>query len=508
MFVVISPTEPAKRQPTSYSVFWNAAPPSPSFAKPFSGGLKYGGWLSDVDTEVVNSPHLRGKNVGELLDEGSVYANALLEDRLRQITRTSGDDWESSRPELRRRSIDMGARECSAIAKFVSWNVTEVARTSQLTRRKEIVPVTPSCLRLKATVLKFEKVLSCGGAEPQASHSAVADDFKEATTQEPECIWGGGPLLGVDSCRLLLRNVLSTLESLESHWGSFHIWVQQPRLSTCKSLIRAWRTGENFDEFFAWFCEHELGLAHDTLAPYIATVLLGTRISGTDLIMPGDMTVRHSRGNEINIADSAESELHDKLLRAARMMRARYAYDGRVDSHGKILSEIAYIDPLYSETGEIEALGTIDKASWDMCAPPEISFECNDWNTMFKSAGLTPRQRGALLLRKNDQITSRSDLNEWKRGERAIKGRRSKLMRAIEAATKKRIIKAPCVSAGNHSGVIRDGMSFIFKDLEGDTPLQRHEPELEAPKWFHLKPPPIRSNVRKTRHLFKKVSTR
>jgi hypothetical protein len=230
------------------------------------------------------------------------------------------------------------------------------------------------------------------------------------------------------------------------------------------------------------------------------------RITGTELIMPGDMTVK--RGNEeMSFADSSESELYDKLLQTARLAKWLYKSDGRIDSAGNIIREVAYLDPLYSESGEIESRSTIDAASWRVSDKPEIRTEYEDWNGILKSAGLTPPQRRALILRKNGQITSRERLNEWKRGERAIKSKRSELVGAIEAATKRRIVMAPQISAASYSGVFRDRGSFVRALPNDDEPLQSIPSKARASKWFDLNPPPISATVRKTKHLFKKLST-
>jgi hypothetical protein len=65
-------------------------------------------------------------------------------------------------------------------------------------------------------------------------------------------------------------------------------------------------------------------------------------------------------------------------------------------------------------------------------------------------------------MRRNGEIMSHRDLSEWKRSERAINQKRSGLIEAITAATKKRVIKAPVISAGSYSGVVREGAAYTL----------------------------------------------
>jgi hypothetical protein len=109
-------------------------------------------------------------------------------------------------------------------------------------------------------------------------------------------------------------------------------------------------------------------------------------------------------------------------------------------------------------------------------------------------------------MRGSGKIMSRKDVNEWKRAQRAISRNRSKLVQAIAAATKKRVIKAPLISSGSHSGVIRDGSSYALPLPDEDKATQNSQ-NPNAAKWFNFAPPPISRIVRKNKHLFKKVST-
>jgi hypothetical protein len=136
------------------------------------------------------------------------------------------------------------------------------------------------------------------------------------------------------------------------------------------------------------------------------------------------------------------------------------------------------------------------------------SLSYRDLAAVFKAGGLNPRPRRALLLRSNDKIMSRKDCNEWKRTQRAIKNNQSRLVKAITAATKKLVIVAPWVSGGSNPGVIREGAGYTFPITDEDKVTQ-NSPDNEPVtlKWFEKAAPPISRNVRKTRYLFKKVST-
>jgi hypothetical protein len=110
-------------------------------------------------------------------------------------------------------------------------------------------------------------------------------------------------------------------------------------------------------------------------------------------------------------------------------------------------------------------------------------------------------------MRLNGDIMSHKDLKEWKRTQRAICRHRSALVRAISAATKKRVIKAPLISWGSYSGVIREGGSYTLPLPDDQKPSQSvPAPNPEAKRWFDDAPPPISCSHRKTKHLFKKVS--
>jgi hypothetical protein len=78
-----------------------------------------------------------------------------------------------------RESIDLATRECSAVTRFLSWNadvITSTTRT-QNTRRRQIVPATPSCLRLKETAIQAAKALNGCYAEAWTRDDVSSDEM-------------------------------------------------------------------------------------------------------------------------------------------------------------------------------------------------------------------------------------------------------------------------------------------------------------------------------------------
>jgi hypothetical protein len=192
----------------------------------------------------------------------------------------------------------------------------------------------------------------------------------------------------------------------------------------------------------------------------------------------------------------------------AERLASLYDNDGQLDSNERIINEVACIDPFCPDTDDPLAASIIDKTALEVAKHPDIALEIGDLDGAFKTAGLNARQRKALLMRRNGEIMSRKDVNEWKRAQRAISRNRSNLVKAIAAATKKRIIRAPRISAGSYSGVIREGASYTLPLPDEDKPTQNSpSTKADTSKWFDPSPPPISRSVRKKKHLFKKVST-
>jgi hypothetical protein len=378
---------------------------------------------------------------------------------------------------------------------------------TEFRRRRAIVPAAPQLLRLEEMLAAQEKQAL---AIPAESWSAVPPMVGLAYLRFYDHEFVVAPATGGTQVTLLeeIRATRDALARISSIFGAPQVWVKQPKLSTCRAIRAAFLSGEqDFEVFLAWFRDHELELRGNELDAGLAQVLLGMRMRGSKVMVAGDLMVPRRRAAEISLADVPETELYDQLMDAARITFRNYAYDGRADSNGKFVGERCYEDPLYSERAAIEFPSANDVASARVSAEPEIGIEYEDWDAILRSAGLSPSRRRALILRKNGEITSRESPGEWKRGERAIHSRRAELVSAIAAGRKKRVVKAPQISAANNSGVVRDRGGFVLALAACDDPIESTRPNARPPKWFELNPPPISANVRKTKQLFKKVST-
>jgi hypothetical protein len=300
----------------------------------------------------------------------------------------------------------------------------------------------------------------------------------------------------VPSIEEIVRVAVEEIKLLDACFGSFDVWMRRPRLATLQALLLALQNAESdAEEFLRDVRERELAMPGVDNEALLAQVLLGLRLSDRSITFRGDLTVRR-RSGEINLDDLTEHEIYEEVLRAVRRQAWVYKHDGQIDSDGRLMHENAYIDPLYPDSSPL------DRASYLAAISPDIQIE-RDWEQITKMAGLKPQQRKALLLRKHGLITSRSSINEWKRSQRVITKKRSELEKAIDAATRKRVIAAPVLSAAN-SFVRRCGSGFSFVDNDLEWTAKRTVPE---PKWFQVVPPPIAPRERKTKYLFKKVST-
>jgi len=76
----------------------------------------------------------------------------------------------------------------------------------------------------------------------------------------------------------------------------------------------------------------------------------------------------------------------------ARHLAWLYTKDGRLDSNGKMIREVAYLDPLYQD-GELLRAGTIEMASLESARHPDVHVEIEDFEAVLKQARLKPLQR-------------------------------------------------------------------------------------------------------------------
>jgi hypothetical protein len=266
--------------------------------------------------------------VGEALQTAGDYAHELLCARLDIIGRPlpqPGDKVAAVRAIMLRDSIDLAARDVSAVARSMWRNADVIAYTArtQNVRRRQIVPATPSCLRLKEAALRAGKALDGCCAEPWTRDDINSDELRPvleklfAPGHGDKVLEGRSSFLGAGSATVQLGQLLVALQRLESLWGSFDIWVQRPGFATCQSLIRAWEQGEaDFEDYLIWLCQHEMQVHVNPktddfhrLMVYVAHVLLGTRTMGGRIWLPGDMS---------ELVGVPDHELLPKLLSAAK----------------------------------------------------------------------------------------------------------------------------------------------------------------------------------------------
>jgi len=195
--------------------------------------------------------------------------------------------------------LDLGVRTryCWSLAGFLSHLAQEIALTTQNTRRKQIIPGTPKLLILKDTALKAAGEIDSQQRQEWASENVNANRRRS--------------LVGI--AHRQIGELMNAITRLESHWGSFHVWITRPKRALCESLIRAWQKGElDSEDFLVWFRKYELGLLGPQLDPYVAEVLLGLRVSGGEILLPGDLR---------NLAHLNDDEIYTAILRQARGRR-------------------------------------------------------------------------------------------------------------------------------------------------------------------------------------------
>lgn len=181
-----------------------------------------------------------------------------------------------------------------AFSSFLSSHAQNISLTTQNTRRKQIIPTTPKLSILKETAVKAAREIDSLHQQEWASENANANERRF--------------LVGISQGHI--RGLLNAITSLESHWGSFHVWLKQPKRALCESLIQAWKKGElDSDEFLGWFREHQLLLQGPELDPYIAQVLLRLHVFGGEIRLPGDLQ---------NLAHLDDHETYAAIVRMAR----------------------------------------------------------------------------------------------------------------------------------------------------------------------------------------------
>lgn len=181
-----------------------------------------------------------------------------------------------------------------AFSNFLSNLAEDIAPTTQYRRQEHIVPTAPKLALLKEAAIRAAGEIDSLQRQEWASENPSAN--------------GRRFLVGISQGHF--AGLLNAITSLEEHWGSFHIWINQPKRALCESLIRAWQKGESdSEEFLVWFREHQLGLLGSELDPYIAQVLLGMHVMGGEIVLPGDLQ---------NLALLNDHETYTAIVRKAR----------------------------------------------------------------------------------------------------------------------------------------------------------------------------------------------
>src|SRR6202453_4051789 len=204
--------------------------------------------------------------------------------------------------------LDLGVNTvyCRNLASALSSQAQTIASATQNTRRKQIIPAAPILSRLKDSALK-----AAGQSDSLERHEAASENVNR-----------DGRLFLVGISKGHIGQLLNAIKGLESHLGSFHIWIKRREWALCNSLTRAWQKRElDSETLLVWFREHELGLLDPQLDPYIAQVLLGMHVSGGEILLPGDLQ---------NLAHLKDHEIYGAILRLARG-RKQKDEDGRQD---------------------------------------------------------------------------------------------------------------------------------------------------------------------------------
>jgi hypothetical protein len=151
----------------------------------------------------------------------------------------------------------VNTRYCWSFASFLSSQAQEIALTTQYARQKKIIPATPKLLVLKGMALK-----AAGEIESLQCQESASEHANAAVRRS---------LAGV--ARRHIGELLTAITSLESHWGSFDIWIKNPKWATCDHILAAMLNRDlDAEQYLSWFLRSELKRKRD-LAPYVAAVL-------------------------------------------------------------------------------------------------------------------------------------------------------------------------------------------------------------------------------------------
>jgi hypothetical protein len=267
----------------------------------------------------------------------------------------------------------VNTRYAREFASFLSSLAQDIASSTQFTRRKQIIPATPKLAIVKEMTLKAAGELEALTQQEQTTEDANANGRRFLVAMSQGHIGG----------------LLNAISDLESHWGSFHIWTKHPKRSLCESLIRAWRKGDlDSEDFLVWFRTDQLGLLGPELDPYIAQVLLGMRVSGGQVLLPGDLH---------NLAGKSENEIFAVILSMARARKLADEYGSedlaRVGPPGEDV--VARRFDALSRTTFLQEIGELFKSSESvetvMRAAIIEALNREDFERVFRRVGL-PRE--------------------------------------------------------------------------------------------------------------------
>jgi len=248
------------------------------------------------------------------------------------------------------------------------------------------------------------------------------------------------------------ERILSIKRSLQ-----IDIWIKQPRRLTCEGIIRAFQAGElDVESFLAWFREQTMGLLGPELDPYIAEVLLGMRVSGGEILLPGDMQ---------NLAGLGEQEIIEVIVARANALRrsddngtrdrvrvlapGEQKNDRMLDALYRVSSSEP-VDQLFVSHQAEEWGGIVTRNDYGQLRrkrltrkPPEIVYEVakpavalafikaakrEQWERIGRAAGLTRKESRFLHLRGLGKVTKRDDERLW----RAVNAKMPAIKKALE----------------------------------------------------------------------------
>jgi len=191
-----------------------------------------------------------------------------------------GDSDAAIRVVMVRESVDLMWRDSPANIRLIEGCTDLIRPLTQNTKRKRIIPATPGVLRFKETVLEAVTHLDAV-REPWMREDAHTDDFLPVMGEEQLDRFLSGRLYlhGGGSAQVEMGRLLSSIDGLESLWGSFHIWIKKRETAEIASLGRALANldpdAEEFLEDLVWGQNGDL--SYSPITPEERTRFVRTR---------------------------------------------------------------------------------------------------------------------------------------------------------------------------------------------------------------------------------------